>query len=546
MELEKKCPNCGKGLPEEASFCLFCFTDIDNYKKSEVCPVAVAPVKKATEKATVFVALKSKFNKKLFCRISLVAAFLLIMGTSISVMRSINSANNLKTERDTTIIEETSTVAITDNSGETVTNEAGEQIFDVVEVTKITPVSTTEKQGIFDKIFGSSSTENETKKTTDKHSDSIETTKKESFLDKFFGKDENEEKTTQNSSTTKNYNTTTEEHRTTESPATTEELTTTKPTTTNPISAENSTTTQATTQKNETPINDFEYTLSAKYASINKYVGNSKHVTIPAVIEGKYVTEVNQGVFQNNSEIETVSFADNSERPYLWIRARTFDNCENLRVINLPDTDLGIYNHFAYNCLNVEEITLKNNQYRYADGGLYYSGGKGWRLRYYCPASSSTSLKLPDWSSGIEGACNLNEAFKLREIVYHKNAIYFPDQSILPSNLENIFIDSNNELGYDINGIAFYQSSGNTFCAYPQQNKTTELTLPENSVFYGQYVKNAYLKTLRIPKTVSIHIPFYVVNGVCFKNLETVYIQDGHPNQKTLVEDARVKNIYIY
>ena len=31
--LEKKCPNCGKELPEEASFCLFCFTDINNYKK---------------------------------------------------------------------------------------------------------------------------------------------------------------------------------------------------------------------------------------------------------------------------------------------------------------------------------------------------------------------------------------------------------------------------------------------------------------------------------------------------------------------------------
>ena len=69
MELEKKCPNCGKGLPEEASFCLFCFTDIDNYKKSEVYPVATN--ENAIKKVPAMVAFKTKLNKKLFCRIGL-------------------------------------------------------------------------------------------------------------------------------------------------------------------------------------------------------------------------------------------------------------------------------------------------------------------------------------------------------------------------------------------------------------------------------------------------------------------------------------------
>ncbi|MGN1315963.1 MAG: zinc-ribbon domain-containing protein [Acutalibacteraceae bacterium] len=44
--MERKCPNCGKELPEEANFCLYCFTDPDNCKKDEVHPVAVKSSKK--------------------------------------------------------------------------------------------------------------------------------------------------------------------------------------------------------------------------------------------------------------------------------------------------------------------------------------------------------------------------------------------------------------------------------------------------------------------------------------------------------------------
>ena len=568
--MENKCPNCGKVLPEEAAFCLYCFTDIQSFKKSETHPAAVVATTKTAAKAPVLSGLKSKFNKKTFCRIGVVAAFLLIMGICIFAMRNINSGDSLKTTEGTTIINETSTVAVTDNSGEAVTDESGEQVFDIVEVTKIATVTTTEKQGFFDKVLDAVTNKNDSTgaNKNDASSDGggnsgnsdkyPETTENKGFFDDLFDNifGDKEEPSTESTVPTTTESNTTEEHGTTENttaaPDTSGTVTTTKKPTESPTSTtlpttEKTTATQPSTEATVvTPISDFEYTLSTKYASINKYNGTAKHVVIPAVIEGKYVTEVNQDVFLNNPYIEVVTFADDSKRPYLWVRGRTFNNCENLRVINLPDTDLGILNHFAYNCPKVEEITLKNNQYRYADGGLYYAGGKGWMLRYFCPASSTTSLKLPDWSAGIEGACNLEEATRLKEIILHKNVKYFPDQSILPSSLENIFVDDENTSGYDINGIAFYINSDTAHCAYPSQNKTTELTLPENSVFYAQYVKNPYLKTLRIPKTVSVLVPFYVVNGTCFKNLETVYIQDGHPNQKTLIEDARVDNIYIY
>lgn len=159
--MENKCPNCGKVLPEEAAFCLYCFTDIQSFKKSETHPVTVVADEKSTKKIPVLVGLKSKFNKKLFCRIGVVAAFLLIMGICIFAMRNINSGDSLKTTEGTTIINETSTVAVTDSSGEAVTDESGEQVFDIVEVTKIATVTTTEKQGFFDKVLGAVTNKND-------------------------------------------------------------------------------------------------------------------------------------------------------------------------------------------------------------------------------------------------------------------------------------------------------------------------------------------------------------------------------------------------
>lgn len=540
--MERKCPNCGKALPEEAEFCLYCFTDIESFKKSQVRPVA-ATSRNGSCITALFGILKAKLTKKLFCRIGVFAAFLLVMGICIFAMKTINSQDSLKTNPGTTILKDTSAVAVTKENGETVTNTNGEQVFDIIEVTKVVTVSTTEKQGFFDKIFNSSSAEKENSGDKNNGSTLVGTTKKESFFDKLFGDDDDETQPVTKPSIT---HPSTEGN--TEAQSTTTQGNEALPPTTQESTAPTTPETTVESTPAETPISDFEYKLSEKYAAINKYNGTASHVTIPAVIEGKYVTEINQNVFQNNPHVVAVTFSDDSKRPYLWIRSRVFTSCKNLRIINLPDTDLGIYNHFAYDCPAVEKITTKNNQYRFADGGLYYSGSKGWVMRYYCPASPTTSLKLPEWSNGIEGACNLGDAINLKEIIYHKGAKHFPDQSIMPPNLENIFVDDNNPNAYDINGIAFYNSStnDNIICSYPPQNKTTELTLPENSMLYGQYVKNSYLKTLYIPKTALTMSPSSIVNGSCFKNLESVHIQDGHPNQKTLVNDARVDNIYIY
>lgn len=519
--MENKCPKCNKPLPEEAAFCLHCFTDLKTFTKEKTSVIPPVP---ATHKP-----------KKILLRyIPIALVLLLIFGICIYALK-VSNTNDLK-PAGTTIIKATETIPLTNDYGENVTKNNGEQVFEIIDVTQIVTITTTEKQNLLDKLFNNSTQTTAHNKEESSSVKNNKTTQAQTILP---GTTVQQIKPGQTGPVTSAPNTTIPQGTTN---VITQHPGETTPKTTSP------TTTQADSNQGTTPITDFEYSVSesGKYVTITKYTGNDKHVTIPAVINSKYVISIEQNTFQNNATVETISFADDSNRPYLWVNSRCINNCSNLRVINFPDTDLGIVNNFAYNCLKVEKITLKNNQYRFENGALYYSGGKGWRLRYFCPAANVTSFTLPVWSTGFEGACNLKEAAYLKNITLHKNTLYFPDQTILPPTLENIYVEDGCAKGFDINGIAFSYGTDCTFCAYPKQNKTTDLTLPDNTCFYSQDIENDYLKTLRIPKTAQIIFPSFAVNGTCFKNLQNLYIQDGQPNQSTLMADARVDNIYVY
>ena len=81
--MERKCPNCGKALPEEAAFCLFCFTDVENFKKSELRPV-VTESKSGSFGATFFDILKTKLTKKSFVVLVFLRLFCLLWESAFS------------------------------------------------------------------------------------------------------------------------------------------------------------------------------------------------------------------------------------------------------------------------------------------------------------------------------------------------------------------------------------------------------------------------------------------------------------------------------
>lgn len=540
--LEKKCPNCGKELPEEASFCLFCFTDINNYKKSEVCPAVVATTENEVKKAPFIVTFKAKLNKKLFCRIGVAAAFLLIMGICIFAMKSMNSGDNLKPESNTTIIKETSTVAVTDKGGEAVTDEAGEQVFEIVEVTKIAPVSTTEKQGFFDKIFGSSTTENKEKNDSSQKSDSIETTKKQSFFDKLFGNnDKEEEKDTEISSTTEKNDSSTEEHGTTQAPSTSEESTTTKPTTTKPTQTETQTSQVYTT---ESGSYYFEY--EPQYSSspdgniaLTKYIGSAEIVTVPSYIDGRKVAVLKQDCFSNDSKIKEIRF-DDSSTYIVSLYYHCFNNLTSLEKVIFNNKSFHISTAFAYNC----PITYLGKDGKIDNkliNGAYYSGST---FIWFTAHSSYTTLTFPDWCTKIDNAHNLNECNNLEVINIHKKVLNIPKSSIYYGDgLTSINVESGHPEVFSSEGVLFYKWGNDTIfsCVYPY-NKTDKIfKLPDNcylSMGKGSiYTVNTYLEEVWLSETSYLKSPaskdFY---NNCYPNLKKIYIAENHPQYNDIAK----------
>lgn len=473
----KKCPFCNAKLPDEASFCLNCSSSLNCNEEPK------------SKKPKVFL-LKKTFA---FC-IALLFIFALSAVSAYRIKKL-----PLKSQTNTP---ETVLVPVTEENGETVTDSQGDTVYEPVTVETTTKKPTI--IGVISNLINGDKDKDKTEETSSPSTQSPETIPSESKPNE------------PNSSET-------------------------KPDESNPsetIPSETEPTTEEEIIK-ENPAEVFEFTAYSQnksYLSITKYNGNAEHVVIPASYNGQYIVEIKKNTFQDNNKVKIVSFDDGN--PYLWINSNCFNNCPNLHTINMPDTDLGIINNFAAKCYAMKTIVLKNNQYRFENGGLYYNTGRQWELRYCCPASIPDTLTLPLWCSGIEGACNLSELSKLKVINCHEYVTSFPDQTNLPDNLEAIYVDDKNTNGYDINGIAFQLNSNRKYyCIYPPKNATKDFTLPNNSFLFTAYVKNPYLETLRIEKTAELQSPIYISRKWAFKNLKTIYIKSGHKNEADIKKE---------
>ncbi len=502
----KACPFCGAKIPEESIYCLSCSSVLNERQSFPVIKV------KDKKKKTIAVIPRKKFMGI----IAIVLSVVIMLSSCIFAIKSTrnNGANIEKPE--------TTLAPVTEENGESVTNENGEQVFEVIEVTD----TTTEKQGLLDKLFSKDETE-----TIDASSET--TTKKPSILDKLFG----DETTTSP--------TTTEPEATTSTTTTAE--TTTNQTETSSTTSTTESTTISSSQSNAEDFEYVEYSSNKMHLSITKYNGNDEHVVIPATYDGKFIVEIKKETFKDNDKVKTITFADDEDRPYLWINSHCFSNCPNLHTINMPDENLGINAGFAQKCYSMKTIILKNSQYRFDNGGLYAGNGRLWELRYMCPAAAPEIFHIPSWCAGIDSASNLSECTNLRVIYCHEYVSIFPHQTIVPSNLEAIYVDDNNQNGYDVNGIAFKlnSSDGRYICTYPPKNTTKDFTLPDNSVLYSQYVKNPYLETLRVEETAELFSPTHIVSKWAFTNLKTIYIKSGHKNEATIKKDF-YGTVYTY
>lgn len=271
---------------------------------------------------------------------------------------------------------------------------------------------------------------------------------------------------------------------------------------------------------------------------ISKYTGNSKNVVVPDKIDGVNVYRIDQGVFKDNSKIETITFKDSEQYHTLWFQSKSIENCGSLRKITFPkNTDLGILSNFATNCQKLSSIDIDNWQYEFINGGLYYWNTNAWYLYYFCEGFPSEEFRPASFYRGYIDASLFTYNRNIKRMYLNEaNYIlgFYSIKNTPNPYLEEIYIDKNNKQQFDVDGVVFnYATNQNPYISlsyYSPNKKDKSFKIPEN-VRFGE-IYNPYLEELIIPKTVTFYNEKTVKN-ICIKqktkNLKTIKVQKGSP-----------------
>lgn len=555
--MEKVCPKCGKELPEESSFCLSCFYSFEpKNNKIKPPPFAGSSAKKST----------SKPSKLIIAIILAILLFLIIMGVLIWAIKSSNTPDPEPQTPETTFISVTETIPVTQSNGEAVTDESGEQVFEVIEVTKavtLPPPSTTEKHGFFETLFnkepssaqnspGTSGTNND--KTASSTPGTSETTEKKSWWEILFGKDEETTAASTNTPTvpvattpvTQNSTTATQPVTTRPSTATTITTTTTRPTT-----ATTRPTTIQTTAVQTTASGSYHFEYAPQYASqpdgniaLTKYVGNATVVTIPSYVNGRKVAAIKADCFINDSRIQQIVF-DDSTTYTISLNKHCFNNLSSLTKIVQKNKDIHLDPQFSINCpiTYIGKDGVNDNK---LVNGAYY---KGSAFYWFTAHPSYTTLTLPDWCNKIDNGHNLFEVSNLKVINIHKdvtNVPYMP--TVYNAGLMAINVESGHPVCFSYNGVLYSKGTNSSatsysYCIYPNSktNKVYKIPAGKKLVFeFGSgaptwnNITNTYLEELWLPADATLQNNCSQQFQNNYPNLKKIFITPNHPQYENI------------
>ena len=538
--MAKKCPFCQKEMPDEANFCLNCFSALGTKASPESRGAKKGNhdekpshkhTKKHISKSKVKNALptgRKKARRKAFTAAVLVCTFLLcgiIAGLTRKQIRTALSGEP-----------ETMAVLVTDESGEAVTDEKGDNVYEYVEVPQ-------EETGFFGKLFssfthnkddaeGSDNTYTENgdagETASDKATDSVPSTENTVPV----GKDSNETPDV------------TEEEVIDNSPPSSEGL------------------------KYETIS-----TIDSTYIQIVGYEGHSANVLVPAFINDIPVTYIASGAFKNNDVIRTITFegADDLSKRQFYLPASSncatavFYNLPNLTKITFPyELSFGRFlaDHSLYSYaeswsylfegtpkLAAIETTPKPSKAetfgrRYAymtskDGVLYDSDLDGLYFYPYAKKDKSFTVPYKTWYVFI------NDCFYLEELRINATPSHYFTFHILSSNthLKKVVAEGGKpfKTRYWTDGdVLFSMQESSTanpravyVSYYPQAKKDKTYRLPDipDGYYYEtlrSFNLNIYLEELYVPARANVW------SGMTEKSyrppsLRAIHLQEGNP-----------------
>ncbi len=286
--------------------------------------------------------------------------------------------------------------------------------------------------------------------------------------------------------------------------------------------------------RNGKPKTLYTYTLDDyKNATITKYNGNARSLSVPKTIDGYTVVGIGSSAFEGNTNLRFLHFPDTLTS----IGQYAFQNCINLGTIDFPESLIEINGYAFYGCNSLTSIKLPSNLQTLSYEAFGYCANlqSVWipktitnETSYYGsssnygPFDSCAKLKSVTFADGIT-----NIPSGLFESCTGIESIEIPDTvtSIYTHAFQNSSIQSV-KIGSGLTTICSYAFSG---C-----KNLTEINLPETLTVIGYQAFNncINLGTIEFPESLI------EINGYAFYGCNSLTSIKLPSNLQTLSYEA--------
>ncbi len=557
--MSKECPFCKSAVPDEANFCLHCCRVI-NAQPFDVIPDSKEKNVSSLHRIKSGFIPKKRLFQDFFHNHNYKRIFpVLCMLAVTCVICLLVAAYPIRHANITTGTEnETITVPVTTPDGEPVTDANGENVYEVIEVT-------TEAKGFLASLFSpDDSNQNEGKKDNNG-----------SLFDRLFN--QNQEQGEQNGSGDADSDST--------SGSTNDPQEGTTNNTKNPTpSAGSEKPTDSNVQggQSQGSSEGLVWTETNGKIKITGYNGNSSIVTVPAYIDGKRVSYLDENAFSNNSNIKEIRFqgsATGSERFYLPYGKAAFNNLPNLTAVTFPyETDFHMIKadgtlvqfytfHILFtNCpklSNVDFTQYVNKKYGTSREQFFISengvilgqdtlNDSHYRsIVYYPVGKTAKSYTVPNNCSDIEDYAFWRNPY-IETLTFSENVRYIDGPNFYGcGNLSSFIVNSANTKYRSENGVLYggslsVNSIKYTGVFYPPGKRDAYFELSNSSPIaldINSFCGNPYLETVRCPNDAYIFTKDIKSSIYGAKALKTIQISSKHSYR---INDKNIFNVEYF
>lgn len=246
---------------------------------------------------------------------------------------------------------------------------------------------------------------------------------------------------------------------------------------------------------------DYEYSENSDgTATITKYSGSASELTVPAEIDGCFVTIIAEGAFNSCKDLVSITLPDSVKE----ISGYAFSWCSKLETVNIGKGATTIkLNAFAHlDKISNINVSKDNKSYSSTDGNLYNKDKT--QLIQYAVGKEDESFKLPDTVKTIgESAFAYCDYIKSIEFPAALTSIG-KEALFWCKSLTSLSVSANNK-NFSSAGGVLYNKKKTKLVQYPIGKTDTSFTFPktvtdigDDSFFYCES-----LTSLEIPDSVK-------------------------------------------